>query len=133
LKNPCVSIPPRRPKSAAPTSLVHRKAGPHPFPSPPSLPGRPCASVGQPVRDRCLSRAHLSGSPTPNSLPCSAPVHRRRQFCRCTTPGRSPSCLHRRNTSRCCTVPSPRSPMCRVALLRLRALYRGRCLTSSSP
>jgi hypothetical protein len=70
LENPCGPIPPRQPKIVVPSDLVHHKDGPCLFPSLPSLPGGPHASAGPPVRDRCLSWAHLSGSPPPNSLPC---------------------------------------------------------------
>jgi hypothetical protein len=58
------------PKSVEPSGPVHCEDGPHPFPSPSSLPGGPRVSAGQTVRDSCLSRAQLSGSPPPNSLPC---------------------------------------------------------------
>jgi hypothetical protein len=45
-----------------------------------SPPGEPSASADPPVRDRCLSRAHLS-SFSSTKFPCSVPAcHRRRRF-----------------------------------------------------
>jgi hypothetical protein len=57
------------------------------FPSSSSLPGGPYTSAGPPVRDRCLLRAHQSGSPPL----LRTNWHHHRNSCCCAEPSPSPS------------------------------------------